>query len=485
MLIARYFKHVMVIAVLSMHVSVSAQGVSNLKLPSLGEASAGLLSPSEEYELGQTILRMYRGGLPTSNDPFIETYLRALIQRLVTYSDLENKRIELLVLDSPSLNAFAAPGGIVGVNTGTFVVAETEQQLASILAHELAHLSQRHYARRVQQNSTNYTVGLAALLASMVIAASGNSDVAMAAIPTIQAATIQAGLRFSRDMEREADRVGMQTLAKADLNPYAMPEMFELLTRASRFRTKVPEFLMSHPVTETRISDSLSRAKRYPRKQYPLDLDYQLIRARVMVRNESSPSLAVKRFTAEAKSHHTVSEITAHYGLVLALIRAEKPAEAREALKDLKELIDHPVALSIAEADIEMLEKSPDKAISLLKKQLAKQPNNHPLNVRLAEILMASGGYSECEKLLQRHVQRQPDNDYVWYLLAEVHGLAGNILGVHKARAEYFILNGVFDKAEIQLRNALRLMDKDDFQGRARIEQRLLDVRKMRQQTLQ
>lgn len=462
----------------------SAQRVNNLQLPSLGETSAGLLSSSDEYELGQVILRMYRGGLPTSDDPFIESYLRELIQKISTYSDLDNKRIDLLVLDSPTLNAFAAPGGIVGVNTGTFLIAETEQQLASILAHELAHLSQRHYARRVQQNSTNYAVGLAALLASLVIAASGGSDVAVAAIPTIQAATIQAGLSFSRDMEKEADRVGMQTLARAGFDPYAMPEMFELMARASRFRTKVPEFLMSHPVTESRIADSRGRAARYPRKQRPLDLDYQLIRARVMVGQEKSPAAAVKRFTAEAESHHTVSEITANYGLVLALIKADDPVNAKKALEKLRKLVDHPVLMTIAEADILVIEKSFAKAITLLRKQLARQPSNHTLNVRLAEILMMAGEYDECEELLTQHVKRQPNNDYVWYLLAEVHGLAGHILEVHKARAEYYILNGVLDKAEIQLRNALRLINKKDFQTRARIEQRLLDVKKMREQQL-
>ena len=110
-----------------------------------------------------------------------------------------------------------------------------------------------------------------------------------------------------------------------------------------------------------------------------------------------------------------------------------------------------------------------------------QQPNNHPLNVRLAEILMEAGRYSQCEALLVEHVKRHPDNSYVWYLLAEVHGLAGHILDVHKARAEYFILKGIYGKAEIQLRNALRLIDEKDFQSRAKIEQRLLDVRQLQE----
>lgn len=455
-----------------------------LQLPALGENSAGLLTPAEEYDLGQKILRAYRGGLPTSHDPFIETYLTKLIQQIVATSELPDQRTELLILESPELNAFAAPGGIIGVNTGSFLVAQNEQQLASIIAHELAHLSQRHYARRVQQNATTSTVGLAAIFASLLIAASGNSDVAMAAIPSIQAATIQSSLRFSRDMEKEADRVGLQNLVKGGFDPYAMSHMFELMARTSRFRTKVPEFLMSHPVTESRIADSYSRAKRYQRKQYPLDIDYQLIRARVMLADENNPNSAVKRFAEEVTSHHTMSELTAHYGLVLALTQAEKPKEARQALVELKTRLNHPVATAIAEADILMLEKDNTRAANLLSEQLAIQPDNHPLNIRLAEILMASGEYAKSEAVLKHHVKRQPDNEYVWYLLAEVHGLTGHILDVHKARAEYFILNGLFDKAEIQLRNALRLIDQSDFHGKAKVEQRLLDVKKLQQQKL-
>ncbi len=483
MLIVRTLTLCLIFAATS--VVAQSRASDSIDLPALGSTSAGLLTSDEEYKLGQMILRAYRGGLPTSKDPFVETYLEQLIQRIVTYSELPNKRIELLVLESPTLNAFAAPGGIVGVNTGTFLIAENEQQLASIIAHELAHLSQRHYARRVQQNSTNATLSVAAILASLVIAASGNPDVALAAIPSVQAASIQSGLRFSRDMEREADRIGIQTLVNGGFNPYAMSDMFELMARSTRFRSKVPEFLMSHPVTESRIADAFSKAQKYPLKQFALDKDFQLVRARLMVANASNPDTAVKRFSEEAASHHTVSELTAHYGLVLALIQTEQPKAARKALADLNRLIPSgDIALSVAEADILMLEKSYDKAIAVLVNARKTSPNNHPLNVRLAEIYMATGHYAECESLLKEHVRRKPDNDYVWYLLAEVHGLAGHILDVHKARAEYFILNGVFDKAEIQLRNALRLIDQSDFQGKARIEQRLLDVKKLQQQKI-
>lgn len=457
---------------------------TELQLPSFGEASAGLISPSEEYELGQKLIRRYRGGLPTSTDPFIEGYLRQLVQKMAYASDLSDKRFDLLVLDNPTLNAFAAPGGIVGVNTGALLVAQTEQQLASIIAHELAHLSQRHYARRLQQQQTTSMASYAAILAGILVAAASNSDSGYAVLPAIQAAAIEKSLRFSRQMEQEADRIGMDTLTRAGYDAEGMPEMFEQMLKLARFRSKVPEFLLTHPITESRISDSASRAARYPKRApAPVSEQYQLMRARVMLHHESSPQVAVKRFTEELNGRN-LSPVAARYGLVLAKTQAGQLEDARKELAILRQQLSDEAVLAVAEADIAAAEQKYDIALATLRTALADRPNSHPLNVRYAELLMAAGQYSLGESVLQAHVKRHPDNAYVWYLLAEVHGLAGHILEVHKARAEYFILNGIYDKAEIQLRNALRLLKEGDRQDKARIEQRLLDVRRFKEEDI-
>jgi beta-barrel assembly-enhancing protease len=472
--------YVVLIISLSAIFNLARASSESLQLPSIGETSAGLISPSEEYSLGQELIRLYKANMPLSSDAFLEAYLSELLQKVSIYSELADKRLELLVIDNPNLNAFAAPGGIVGVNTGTFLTAQNEPQLASIIAHELAHLSQRHYARRLQQQKASSTLGLAALLGSLVVIASGNSD-GIAAIPAIQAASIESSLRFSREMEIEADRIGMQNLVGAGFDPHAMSAMFEQMLKASRFRTKVPEFLLTHPVTEGRISDSSARAQKFPVQNNPTDTDYQLMRARVLLQYESRSSQADKRFVEEIRHPQSMSPLTAHYGLVLALTQKGDIPGAKKALETLKSMTNHTPILAVAEADIAAKELQWDKAINVLRENLAKQPSHHPLNVRLAEIYMEAGRYADCETLLVAHVKRQPNNAYVWYLLAEVHGLAGHILEVHKARAEYFILKGIYDKAEIQLRNALKLTNEKDFQARAKIEQRLLDVRKLQE----
>ena len=474
-----YYRLALYITLWLSPVAMTSAATDRLQLPSLGEASAGLVSPDQEYELGQIILRYYRASFPTSQDPFFEDYLARLLQQLVNHSDLQDKRLELLVIDNPNLNAFAAPGGIVGVNTGTFLVAGSEHHLASILAHELAHLSQRHYARQLQNSKTTSLVSAAALLAGILIASTSGSDGAIAALPAIQAGAIESSLRFNRHMEREADRLGMTTLVRANFDPYAMPEMFESMLKTTRFRSRVPEFLMSHPVTESRISDSMSRAARYPRRQAPLDVEYQLLRARAIMQFEGNPQGAAKRFQAELTGSNLPVD-AARYGLVMALTAAGDIERAEKELETLEKSIRHPVILTVARADLQSKQGKLPEAVATVKAALGTQPNNHPLNVRYAELLMESGQYDTCEAVLQQHVKRQPKNSYVWYLLAEVHGLAGNILDVHKARAEYFLLLGLYDKAEIQLRNALRMINKKDFQDRARIEQRLLDVKRLK-----
>ena len=454
---------------------------ADLALPELGDASAGLITPAQEYELGQTWMKLYRAQVHTSTDPFIQTYVEQLITRLATYSDLQDPRLDILVVENPSLNAFAVPGGVVGVNTGLFRYAQNEQQFSSVLAHELAHLSQRHYARRVQEQQKNQIGFLAAMLTSILIAATTDGDAGIAAMSATQAASIDAQLRFSRYMEQEADRIGMETMIRANMDPYAMPSMFEQMLSAARFSRRPPEFLLTHPVTESRVADSKLRAQQYRQKYYPPDLEYQLVQVRAELLHEKNLNLAERTYKDLIGNSDNFSEVP-NYGLALSLTRQNKLEEARAVAKQLLRYDADNLFYIVALAEIESESKNFDNAIALIENKLVSYPNHHALNIRLAEILMKASKYEKCEALLKEHVKRRPKDDYVWYLLAEVHGLAGNILDVHLARAEYFILNGIFQKAEVQLSHALK-KSKDDRQLTAKVEQRLNEVRKLQRET--
>ena len=461
-------------AILSFFVS---QAVADFNLPELGDASSAVVSPQQEYELGQQWLRLYRSRVPTSSDPLIHTYTEQLLNRLAQSSQLKDRRLELIVVKNPTMNAFAVPGGVVGVHTGLFIYAESEGQFASVLSHELAHLSQRHFARGVEQAQKASLPTMAAMLASLVLAATAGGDAGLAALTATQAAALDSKLRFSRQNEQEADRIGMQTMVAAGEDPYAVPEMFERMLKATRYSRRPPEFLLTHPVTENRIADSLNRAGKHPRRQHPQSLDFHLMRARVLMKHENTPQDAVKRFTSELE-RDSLSPEASRYGLVLALTETGQLNRAREQVMTLlKNDSDNP-AYVIAAADIEANSGNMQYALGLLQTQLEKLPNHHAYNVRYAELLMKDGRYAHSEEVLERHVRRKPKDDYVWYLLAEVHGLAGNILGVHEARAEYYILNGVYDKAQIQLRNALKL-SRGSYHKTALLEEKLKQVAAM------
>lgn len=474
--------HACFFAVLILFSLASNSQVNELKLPDLGSAGGGLISPSQEFELGQRWLRLYRAQVKTSSDPFIQEYVEKLIRRLARYSDLEDKRLDILVAENPTLNAFAVPGGIVGVHTGLFSYAKTEEQFSSVLAHELGHLSQRHYARSLERQKDSSIPNMAALLASILVAATAGGDAGIAAIATTQAVAIDKQLRFSRQMEQEADRIGMATMINAKLDPHAMGEMFEQMLKSYRFRRQFPEFLLTHPLTESRVSDAKLRAQPYPKLPNKFQLEYQLLKTRVTILHENNTQYLVNTYANFLKDKKGNEQIN-RYALALSYLKLNEADKAEEVLLPLYKSDSNNLYYLSALTQIYAEQKRFKEAMTLIKKPLKKIPDNHPLNITLAEIYLQGGFYKEAETLLSKHSKRRPKDDYVWYLLAEVHGLTGDILNVHIARAEYFLLNGLYSKAEIQVRNGLELARKDE-RIRLNLEKKLKLIRKQQRETL-
>ena len=443
---------------------------NDIELPVLGDTSSAMISPVQEKALGQRALKYYRSQVPTSSDPLVIDYLENLIERLLPYSQLEDKHIDLVVVRNDSLNAFAIPGGIIGMHTGVFNYAKTENQLAAILAHEMGHLSQRHYARRLEQQKNMMLPMIAGMVAGLVLAANSR-DGGAATIMATQAATQAAALRFSRENEQEADRIGMQTMYQAKLDPYAASDMFEEMLHATRSSRRPPEYLLTHPVTERRVADARNRAMAHPRVAYPDNLEFQLMRSRIRFELEESPQTAIKRFKAELDGDN-LSPDASRYGLAMAYSAAGQFDAARTTLKPLLDKDPTRITYLIMSADIDVAAERFKPALELLEAQLKLNPDSYPLNIRYAEASMKAGQYKQSAELLERYSRKRKNDDYLWYLLAEVNGLNGDILGVHEARAEYFIANGIYDKAQIQLRNAIKLA-KGQFQRTAILEERL------------
>jgi predicted Zn-dependent protease len=468
---------------LSFLLAVSAPAWSDdLKIPNLGESSTSMFSAEFEHQLGQSWLRIFRSQVPTIDDPLLHDYLEHLIYKLVTHSQLEDRRVEVVIVDSPEINAFAVPGGIIGVNNGLLLYAQTEDELATVLSHEIAHLSQRHFSRGVEFQQKQQPLTLAAMLASFVLMATVGGDAGMAAMSATQAAAQSSALRYSRTNEQEADRIGMQTMVAAGLDPHAAPAMFERMMQASRYASgdRIPEFLRTHPLSENRIADTRNRARQYPKKEPTISLDYQLMRARVANQLATSPEEAVQKFRGELDGTPRSVE-AATYGLVLALTAAGQPDRASLELDGIWSADPDRIEYIIADAEIDLARDQSRKAVQKLAARLKLSPGNHALTMAYADALMQRGQAHIAEEVLVAQSKLTPNDPGLWYLLAEVQGLSGNIIGLHQARAEFFILNGALDQAEKQLNYALKL-SKSDYQTTAKINQRLQDIAEMRAQ---
>ncbi|MEO4045932.1 M48 family metalloprotease [Pseudomonas sp. CAU 1711] len=423
-------------------------------LPSLGDASSSIFSPEQEHRLGRAWLSILRGQIDQLSDPQLKDYVETSVYRLAETSQLEDKRLEFVLLNSPQINAFAAPGGIVGVNGGLLLHARTEAEYASVMAHELAHLSQRHFARGVEARQRMQVPVMAAMLAGIVAAAAGAGDAGMATIMGAQAAAIQEQRRFSRQNEQEADRIGLLNLERAGYDPRAMPSMFERLMRQYRYDSRPPEFLLTHPVTESRVADTRNRAEQYPPKGREDSLHYQLMRARLQLLFEETPGMAAKRFRAMLDGNPNLD--AAHYGLALAQIKAGRLDEARKELDLLLGKTPDDLSYNLAMIELDSNANRLAAADQRLQRMRGLYPNSYPLEQARIDLLLKQNRAKEAEQALDELLKQRGKDPDIWYQVAEVRGLTGNIIALHQARAEFFALVGDYDQALEQLDLAKR-----------------------------
>ena len=449
------------------------------ELPDLGGSAAALVSPAQERELGEKFIRQLRREAPTNADPALKYFCAQLLTELAASSELTDRTLHPVLIESPALNAFAAPGGVVGINLGLFLHADNVHQLSAVLAHELAHLSQRHYARTVEFQRQNALPYVAALLASIALMAASGGTAGIAALSATQAAAQDSALRYSRSREQEADRIGIDTLGRAGLDPRAMATMFGQMSFAARFDRKLPEFLLTHPVTESRIADARNRATVWPARPYLDRIEYEFMQARVRVRYANSPDQIVAVF-AQERTNARLLPGAADYGYVLALSRANRHDEALQALRVLLTDVADSLFVQLLTAEVRIAAGKPGEALPGLQRQLALNPDNAPLAALYARALSALQRHVEAEQVLLRQSQLHPDDADVWEQLAETAGLAHDIVNVHSARAEYFQLHGDFDKALEHLKYAARLVDQRNFQLSSKIMQRTIDMRALR-----
>ena len=448
----------------------------NTELPLLGDHTSSIVAPEKEKELGQSWLRALRAQAPLLNDPFVLNYLQAITHRLASKSDLTNQQLDLVIVDSPAINAFAVPGGIIGANAGLFLHAQTEGELSGVLAHELAHLSQRHFARTIEEAKKNQWIHGAAILASVLLIATSNSESGYAALATTQAAAVQSQLRYSRRNEQEADRIAIGTLVNANIDPTSIGSFFQRMQKAYQYSgQKPPEYLLTHPVTESRVSEAKDRAAQYKSRYYPEGSDFYLIKARIETQYTRDLQNAITRHYTQLETSPTLQQLMTRYRLVMLLNKAQRFKEAETELLKLSHMFPNNLLLQISQAELKMAAKDNGAAIQILTPLNKIYPDHYVITLLYCQALLYQKNGTQALPLLEHIKAFYPNSPDIWDLLVQAYGYNGDIISVHLARAEQLYLKGASDKAIEQLQFARALVDHD-FPLQAKIETRIQQI---------
>lgn len=457
---------------------LTAGGISadNINLPELGDQSAAVISPLQEKKLGEDIMRQARRRLTFLDDAELNHYLRALGQRLVASSDNPQQEFHFYIVKDSSVNAFAVPGGFISVHTGLLLATRSEGEFASVMAHEIAHITQRHIPRMIADAQRTTPAALAAVVATLLLGAAGTAG-GDAAIALTSATVAQRGLNFTRSFEEEADRLGMHMLVRANFDPRAMPAFFEQLQSFNRHNeSSLPEFLRTHPVTTNRIADSRNRAERFPYRQVPDSPEFHHARARIRALTTDDPMETVRMFRSNLDQGKFRDGDAERYGYALTLARTRQYDAARVEIQKLIERRPELPAYRLAEAEIETAAGRYDAALALYAAARRKFPGYTPLLRAHAEVLLKIKRAREARDLLRLALKHEPGDPALYRMLAQAAGDAGARVEAHQAQAEAQYLNGNPDAAIEQLQIAVRLA-RDNFYLQSSIEARIGAIR--------
>jgi predicted Zn-dependent protease len=448
-----------------------------IALPDLGDESRAVITPTQERKLGEDFMRRARTHLRLVDDFELNDYIQQLGQRLVARSDTPQQDFRFFVVDDPSINAFAVPGGFVGVHTGLIRHAQSESELASVLAHETAHVTQRHIPRLIAEENRTTLPALAAILASILLASSGAVSGAEAGVALTTAAVAQKGLNFTRAFEEEADRIGMQILARAEFDPRAMPQFFERMQQANRYNdTSLPEYLRTHPVTTNRIADSRNRAERFPPRTIPDSSAFHHVRAKIRAFAPGDAAEIARSFRADLESDRSADPDAERYGYALALARAQDYAAARAEIGKL--LARHPRQpyYRIAQAEIEMRAGRYPEALGYYAAARRDLPDSPAIARQYAAALLKTGQPRAARDLLGPLLRQRGDDPALYRMMAAAAGDSGAPAEAHRAQAEFFYLTGNLNGAIQQLQLASRLAG-DNFYLQSSIEARMSAIK--------
>jgi len=451
-------------------------------LPDLGESAQSALSAADEREIGASIMIDIRRDPAYVDDPEVSGYVQALGQRLASAAPVSRRHYEFFVIRDPQVNAFALPGGYIGIHSGLILTAQTESELASVVAHEIAHVEQRHMARMVDKQNQLQLASMAGL-ALAILAASASPQVAQAAVLASQGVPLQAALSYSRDFEREADRVGFQILQDSGFDVHGMPAFFERMQRATRLlENNAPGYLRTHPLTGDRIADMQNRVQDTRFMQRRDSIEFGLVRAKLRAET-GTPEQAVAHFRDALKDRRFADQAIVHYGFAAALVRDRQTDPAAAQVQAARtQGLRHPMLETLA-ARVKLAAGDRAGALEILTAARKTYPDSRGVAYDYADALLSVGRAQESLNLLVELVKRYPDDPKLYGLQALAYSKLGKRAEQHRALAELYLLKGGIPAAIEQLRLAQKAGDADFYVASA-IDARLREVQQRYQEEL-
>ncbi len=461
------------LALLCACLTLAQTGVHAQSLPDFGSPADSVLSKSREKALGQSVILELRRAGAIIDDPLLNEYIRLLGSQLASHANDGSFEFEFFMIDDGGVNAFAMPGGVIGINTGLLLETDRESELAGVMAHEISHVTQRHIARALYDRQRGSILTMATMIAAMLLAGASDAsgDATTGIVAATQAAAIQRQINFTRANEYEADRIGMGVLANAGFDPTGMSSFFDKLSRQeSAALGIVPEMLRTHPTGSGRSAEARSRARQLPRVNHVDSMAYGLAKARIRVLSAERDADALRYYEPLAGSEDPADR----YGYALALARGNRHDEAERIFREL--IDEHPgvIAFRIGRAEALMADGLDEQAMDLYREANALSPRNTPLVISYARALLQARRPDEAHDLLLDLLNNVRPAPAEIELLARAANAEGDLVNSYHYMSEYFASIGDLRSAIDQLRRALGVSDINAVQ-RVRFQARLAE----------
>ncbi|KQT42707.1 peptidase M48 [Methylophilus sp. Leaf459] len=448
---------------------------SSNQLPELGDASQTVLSARDEEKIANQILKQVAVSQDVFDDAEVTDYLQALGKRLGASSPDKQQKFYFFVLQDKSINAFAMPGGVIGVHTGLFTSSNSESELASVLGHEIGHVTQHHLARMLASQKYDMFKNIAATALALLVMRS-NPQAGMGAMTAASAAGIQRQIDYTREHEREADRVGLTILQDAGFDVRAMPAFFNTLQRATRFSDgNMPSYLRTHPMTSERIADMGNRVQNLPYKQVNENPAFSLMRAKIRA-FQGSPTQMVEEFKNNLEEGRFQNEQSEHFGLAYAYLRANQAKNAQQEVQWLEQHgMVNPYIITLKAVTLAKLGQVPEAQAQFLQ-GLQRYPQHRIFAQGQAESLINSNQWAPAVSFIQKQLQTFPDDPKLYEWLAAAYQGQGKQMLRHQALGEAYVRKYDLPRAVDQFEIASKAKD-GDFYLQSKVEARLKALR--------